>query len=173
MVKLGVDYVFTDDLLGVKIKYTQFEAPLSESVKESSISSTSKRKREKLNLSTDRELIYQELDFFPQYSLIIKDQKFRLDFAFILTEASNSSRSFKKKVGIECDGYKFHSSPDQFVKDRERMRLLQSDDWTMIHFSGSEIYKGSTNYEAEFDRILSILGFSTFGYADETKSMLK
>jgi very-short-patch-repair endonuclease len=54
--------------------------------------------------------------------------KYRLDFA--LPDV---------KVGIELDGYAYHSSPEAFTQDRKRERDLNLAGWRIIHFSGSEI----------------------------------
>ncbi len=44
-----------------------------------------------------------------------------------------------QKVGIELDGYTWHSSPKAFTSDRERQRELELDGWRIIRFSGAEI----------------------------------
>lgn len=50
-----------------------------------------------------------------------------------------------KKVGIELDGYAWHSSPEAFTRDRARQRDLEAAGWRIIRFSGSEI---TTDVEA-------------------------
>ncbi|MEV1088015.1 DUF559 domain-containing protein [Streptomyces microflavus] len=56
--------------------------------------------------------------------------KYRLDFALP-----------ERKIGIELDGYTWHSSPEAFTRDRARQRELELDGWRIIRFSGSEITK--------------------------------
>lgn len=59
-----------------------------------------------------------------------KVASYRLDFA--LPEIN---------LGIELDGYEYHSSKDAFTKDRQRERYLRSIGWDIIRFSGSEIHR--------------------------------
>ena len=42
----------------------------------------------------------------------------------------------EKKIGIELDGYEFHSDPGTFHEDRERELDLQMLGWTLFRFSG-------------------------------------
>ena len=42
----------------------------------------------------------------------------------------------EKKIGIELDGYEFHSDPDTFHEDRARELDLQMLGWTLFRFSG-------------------------------------
>ncbi len=55
--------------------------------------------------------------------------KYRLDFAH---EGD--------KIAIELDGYEYHSSKDQFTKDRQRQRELEQLGWRILRFSGREIH---------------------------------
>lgn len=74
-----------------------------------------------------REKAPQELNGLkPQHSVL--DGKYRLDFALPA-----------KKIGIELDGYAWHSDRETFTKDRARQRELELDGWRLIRFSGSEI----------------------------------
>ncbi|WP_406078694.1 DUF559 domain-containing protein [[Kitasatospora] papulosa] len=56
--------------------------------------------------------------------------RYRLDFALP-----------ERQIGIELDGYAWHSSPDAFTRDRARQRELELAGWRIIRFSGSEITK--------------------------------
>lgn len=47
----------------------------------------------------------------------------------------------KKKVAIELDGHKHHSSRTDRTKDAARRRYLQSRGWRVIVFTGTEIYE--------------------------------
>lgn len=62
----------------------------------------------------------------PQHEVF--DGRYRLDFALP-----------DKKIGIELDGYAWHSDRKTFTKDRARQRELELDGWRLIRFSGSEI----------------------------------
>jgi very-short-patch-repair endonuclease/nucleoside 2-deoxyribosyltransferase len=63
--------------------------------------------------------------FRPQFIV----GRYRLDFA-----------DAERKLAIEADGFEFHTSKDQFTKDRQRQRDLELDGWRFIRFSGSEIH---------------------------------
>jgi very-short-patch-repair endonuclease len=74
-----------------------------------------------------REKTPQELNGLkPQHAVL--NGKYRLDFALPT-----------KKIGIELDGYAWHSDRETFTKDRARQRELELDGWRLIRFSGSEI----------------------------------
>lgn len=55
--------------------------------------------------------------------------RFRIDFA------DNCSQ-----VGIEIDGHEWHSSKEQFVKDRARQRYLEQMGWRLLRFAGAEVF---------------------------------
>ena len=116
-----------------------------------------------MQVSSSQSVILQNLKFYPQVSVNIKGKAYRLDFAFLLNEGNNEGVETRKKVAIECDGYDFHSTPQQFNKDRERQRLLSSNDWIVLNYSGSQINGGKIDFREEFNRIFSILGFSGHG----------
>jgi very-short-patch-repair endonuclease len=106
-----------------------------------------------LTANTPREAIEQISDMFPRLESPIEeafwsaylhkapeellglkaqhpvlDGKYRLDFALP-----------GQKIGIELDGYAWHSDRKTFTKDRARQRELELDGWRLIRFSGSEI----------------------------------
>jgi very-short-patch-repair endonuclease len=68
--------------------------------------------------------------FTPQ--VVVADGKYRIDFG-----------DPTRKIGVELDGYEFHSSKDQFTKDRERQRELEMLGWRLIRFSGREVHNDS------------------------------
>ncbi len=43
------------------------------------------------------------------------------------------------KIAVECDGYDYHSSPEQLMRDKRRDRTLEIAGWRMMRFTGSEI----------------------------------
>lgn len=63
-----------------------------------------------------------------QHTVQAGESRYRLDFALP-----------DKKIAIEADGYGFHSSREAFTSDRSRQRILESQGWRFIRFSGSEI----------------------------------
>ena len=48
-----------------------------------------------------------------------------------------------KKIAIECDGEKFHSSDKQKEHDRIKDMVLRKNRWTVYRFTGKEIYRNS------------------------------
>lgn len=58
----------------------------------------------------------------------------RLDLAFVTDE-------MKKIAVCELDGFEWHTSAEQFQKDRSRDRALGADGWHILRFTGSEIHK--------------------------------
>ena len=160
---------FTGHYCGIEIKYTDFAQrldPISSNLFYRDGKPT-KRRVQKIKVSQEASLVYQTLSVFPQYRVKIGDKSYRLDFAFILTESDNEISTNVKHVGIECDGYKYHSSPEQFSKDRSRNRALNGEDWTIIQYSGAEIYSGKVNFKEEFAKLFSILGFGEHGLRGE------
>lgn len=66
------------------------------------------------------------IDLTYQYK--VPDTRYRIDFAYV-----------PKMIAIELDGHEFHSSKEQFTRDRQRQRLLERQGWRVMRFSGSEI----------------------------------
>ena len=65
--------------------------------------------------------------------------KYRVDF---LITVYYPKQEKGKCFVIECDGYEFHQkTKEQVRKDYERDRLLQANNYEILRFSGSEIYK--------------------------------
>lgn len=60
----------------------------------------------------------------------------------------------KKKVAIECDGERWHSSEEQIREDMERQTILERLGWKFIRIRGSEFYR---NQEKTIERIISEL----------------
>ena len=59
-----------------------------------------------------------------------------------------------KKIAIECDGNKYHSSPDQVRHDMERQTILERIGWTFIRIRGSEYFRQP---EATIERVVAEL----------------
>ncbi len=159
----GITY--TDEIIGIRMYHSSsWFVTHSKSLhpKQRQTIST-RRKLEKIVVSPNHYLYRQRLCFYPQFIVEVENSSFRLDFAFLLYEDDNKKSEIRRKVGVECDGYEYHSSPTMFKKDRERNRLLQSDDWMILQFSGSELNAGKIDFTLEFDKIFSILGFSGHG----------
>nr|WP_320000073.1 DUF559 domain-containing protein [uncultured Draconibacterium sp.] len=61
----------------------------------------------------------------------------------------------KFKLVVECDGFKWHKSKEYFTNDRKRDRLLKSNGYDVIRFSGSEIYNDPVNVAVEIYEYIS------------------
>lgn len=65
--------------------------------------------------------------------------KYRIDFA-----------DPHSLVGVEIDGYAYHSDKDTFIRDRQRQRTLEQIGWRLIRFAGSEVHHDPANCVAQF-----------------------
>lgn len=67
----------------------------------------------------------------PQYSW----GKYRIDFALLADQVS-------QPVFVECDGHDFHErTKEQASRDRTKDRAIQEAGFTVLRFTGSEIYR--------------------------------
>jgi very-short-patch-repair endonuclease len=67
----------------------------------------------------------------PQYSW----NKYRIDFALF-------SEKVDLPIFVECDGHDFHErTKEQAARDRSKDRAIQSAGYTVLRFTGSEIYR--------------------------------
>ena len=57
-----------------------------------------------------------------------------------------------REVAIECDGDRWHTSPDAMIRDTHRQRLLESLGWTFVRFLASQWYSANAQ-EYWLDRI--------------------
>lgn len=58
------------------------------------------------------------------------------------------------RIAIEIDGYDYHSTKEQLTADARRQRALTAARWTVVRFTGREIYAGAANCAAEVARII-------------------
>jgi hypothetical protein len=99
----------------------------------------------------------QSIKVIPQYLLTIGDHSFRLDFALLLYEAVDENTRLTHKICLECDGHEYHSTKEAIKRDNKRARLLATEGWTVLRYSGSEIYETSgENFENIMDELHSI-----------------
>lgn len=78
-----------------------------------------------------------DVNFYPQKQIVVRDKKYRVDFVLSVTSSEQS-----KEYVVECDGHNFHEkTKEQAARDRERERRLMSLGYTVIRFTGSEIWK--------------------------------
>jgi very-short-patch-repair endonuclease len=90
-----------------------------------------------------------------QFDIAIGEQNFRADF-FIAAKLNSIDEVFY--FVIECDGHEFHErTKEQAARDKKRDRLLMSNGYHVIHFTGSEIFKSpGTCAQEVFNIILDV-----------------
>lgn len=47
------------------------------------------------------------------------------------------------KIGIELDGYQYHSDKDSFRNDRRRDRILKAAGWEILRFAASDVFRNA------------------------------
>lgn len=78
-----------------------------------------------------------DLHLIPQYRIEIGDQRYYVDF---LIHGELLDESKDGKYVVECDGYDYHSSKKQQAYDNQRQRDIENAGYTVIRFSGKEIF---------------------------------
>ena len=103
-----------------------------------------KKKFENLN--------YEILDFRLQEEI----GKYRVDFSLYINKKKQSlNKSTVEKFVIEIDGHDFHEkNKEQVKRDKEKDRFLISEGYTVIRFTGSEIYNSCEEKVKEFLNIV-------------------
>ena len=84
------------------------------------------------------------LSLIPQKEILINNKKYIVDFMVIIKNLKKWDEPETKDnvLIIELDSYLWHGSkPEQFVKEKERERILSKEGYKIIRFSGREIYK--------------------------------
>lgn len=80
---------------------------------------------------------FVDFKVYPQYTV----GAYRLDFAFI---------SDAKHVAVKLDGHDFHErTKEQAQRDKKRDRDLQAAGWSVLRFTGSEVFKDAAKCAAE------------------------
>lgn len=69
------------------------------------------------------------IDLEPQHEVYAAGKRYRIDFVYP-----------GKPIAIELDGHDYHKTKEQRTADAQRERALQSMGWTVIRFTGTEIY---------------------------------
>lgn len=73
----------------------------------------------------------------PQCSVRVVGSSYRLDLAVLEYHGS----TVVTRVDVECDGHDFHErTKEQAKSDKSRDRALQTAGWSVLRFTGSEIY---------------------------------
>lgn len=79
--------------------------------------------------------------------------RFRVDFAFLGDRFErDSDRSSPVRVAVELDGHDFHErTKEQASRDKRRDRILAAGGWTMLRFTGSDVYQDPAAVLAEIE----------------------
>lgn len=75
--------------------------------------------------------------FYSQHKVIIGTKKYYLDFLLGICLPNNKTIN----IAVECDGHEFHEkTKTQARHDKQRERALIKEGYTVVRFTGSEIY---------------------------------
>lgn len=91
-------------------------------------------------------LVLQE-EIMPLKDIYYNGKKYIVDFVIDLSRKTTDGKNYvypalyKQKYAIELDGYEFHTSKPQIEKDYERENNLRELGFTVIRFTGGQIYK--------------------------------
>lgn len=88
-----------------------------------------------------------QLEIFPQKKIefynpdnVLQTIKYRLDFGIYKYSVDKPNENIKNYC-IECDGFDFHNTKNQLLKDNHRARnLLLKNGFTTIRYLGTEVY---------------------------------
>jgi very-short-patch-repair endonuclease len=85
-----------------------------------------------------------------QFEIRIDGHDYRPDFAFI---------GDRLRLFVECDGHDFHEKTKaQAARDKRRDRAFVMAGWTVLHFTGSEIWKNARSCAIQtFEVVESLL----------------
>jgi very-short-patch-repair endonuclease len=72
----------------------------------------------------------ERLEAERQYYVTVQKRNYCLDFALFCE---------KGFVDVECDGDKWHATPEQIPEDNERNNLLESAGWSVLRFNGYQL----------------------------------
>ena len=75
----------------------------------------------------------EEINAERQYEVIMgkgKNQRFYLDFAVPCKT---------RKLGVECDGDRYHTNPEDVKKDKKRDNVLECQGWNILRYTTDDI----------------------------------
>lgn len=82
--------------------------------------------------------------------------RYRADFVVYIALTTMKKDLEIAKYVIECDGHNFHEkTKEQASKDKRRDRLFSSKGYTVLHFTGSEIYNDPHDIYCELGSIFA------------------
>ena len=90
------------------------------------------------------------IDIDRQAEIKCKEKTYRVDFLIPVIYWNKS-----EWLVVECDGYEFHQKTEEQVeRDNIRTRILQREGYTVIRFSGTEVYKKPYQCAREVRKII-------------------
>lgn len=96
------------------------------------------------NLAINRSLMTNEDHGFaciPQLDVSIAGSAYRVDFAFL----SMPEEEMTARLAVELDGHDFHErTKEQASRDKKRDRDFAAAGWTVLRFTGSDIYRDAS-----------------------------
>lgn len=99
-------------------------------------------------------------DVYPQKTVVLGRRTFRCDF---LVEILND-KEIVGKICIELDGHDFHErTKDQAQRDKLRDREFQKAGYTVLRYTGSEVFKDPSIVISDIENIVEDLSLKTFG----------
>jgi len=101
----------------------------------------------------------QEICIYPQFFHWINEKFYKIDIALVLIRWKDNEIVETRKIALECDGYDYHSSPEQKRNDDIRARKLKLNGWKEVfRYSGKEIVQLSDeDFDVIFSEIISML----------------
>jgi very-short-patch-repair endonuclease len=81
-----------------------------------------------------------KLRICPQCEVKVLENKYKVDFLFPFYWIQDKLVPLKNPVIVECDGYDSHSSKEQRNYDTKRENDLKMAGYSVIRFTGSQIY---------------------------------
>lgn len=80
---------------------------------------------------------------------------FRIDMAFIGQRMERDRDEMPwVRVAVELDGHDFHErTKEQASRDKRRDRVLAANGWSVLRFTGSDVYRDPAKVLEEIDRV--------------------
>lgn len=90
----------------------------------------------------------------PQQEIVTDKGKYRVDFLISVAIPPYEQKKIKHII-VECDGHEFHEkTKEQAQRDKSRDRDLQAYGYTVLRFTGSEIWRDPNKCVREVFRLI-------------------
>lgn len=94
-----------------------------------------------LDLSQQWQSVYNlnDLRVLPQQEVELERHKYRVDFLIEVTPPNDDDTKY---IVVECDGHAYHErTKEQAQRDKERDRRFTRAGYTVLRFTGRELYR--------------------------------